>query len=539
MPVPAGDLVDGGLVAPGELDGDGTGSDWWGNAWLLGGWVDRQVVEPFSAQPDQPMEVGDLDAVRPGPDLAVRLAAVSPCDVGDAELVALIAAAERLARWSAAVQVRAIAELSRRPAFGPDRGRDAEAELRSAGAQVAAELRVAQVTGERRVWVARRLVEQFPATYRALRNGEIDLRRAELIAAVADHHELRIAEVVESRVLPRAGGRTIGQHRRAIEREILIADPDGARRRHQAAAADRRVWCEPMPDGMGQVVADLTADGMALVRAMLDAAAAGMKTSRTDRGRSMDQLRADALVDLAALSLASGRLGGHPDGVALATAHGHRPHIQVTVPLSTLIGIDEHPGELVGYGPIPSGVARRIAAEGTWRRLLTDPATGRLIDYGTTRYTPPQDLRDLIIARDRECMFPTCSMPAHRGQIDHTISYPHGPTAQTNLGPPCDPHHDLKTRWGWQVDQPEEGRFIWTSPVGRRYEQEPQQIGPIITPQLIPQDTEPPDKPDPPDHIDPPDQMDPPNDADPPDRMNAPNDGVPPDDADPPDEPPF
>jgi hypothetical protein len=130
-------------------------------------------------------------------------------------------------------------------------------------------------------------------------------------------------------------------------------------------------------------------------------------------------------------------------------------------------------------------------------------------------------------------------MPAHRGQIDHTISYPHGPTAQTNLGPPCDPHHDLKTRWGWQVDQPEEGRFIWTSPVGRRYEQEPQQIGPIITPQLIPQDTEPPDKPDPPDHQDPPDQMDPPNDADPPDRMNAPNDGVPPDDADPPDEPPF
>ena len=34
-------------------------------------------------------------------------------------------------------------------------------------------------------------------------------------------------------------------------------------------------------------------------------------------------------------------------------------------------------GELVGYGPVTAEVARRIAADGTWRRLLTDPRTGR------------------------------------------------------------------------------------------------------------------------------------------------------------------
>jgi hypothetical protein len=79
-----------------------------------------------------------------------------------------------------------------------------------------------------------------------------------------------------------------------------------------------------------------------------------------------------------------------------------------------------------------------------------------------------------------ECVFPTCTMPAHRCQVDHTIPHPEGPTAQTNLGPPCEPHHDLKTRWGWQLDQPEEGRFIWTSPIGKRYANEPAQIGPII-----------------------------------------------------------
>jgi hypothetical protein len=86
---------------------------------------------------------------------------------------------------------------------------------------------------------------------------------------------------------------------------------------------------------------------------MLDAAAAGIKRSRLDEGRSMDQLRADVLVDLASLSLASGRLGGHPDGIALAGAQGRRPHIQVTVPFSTLIGVDDYPGRTGRIWPDP------------------------------------------------------------------------------------------------------------------------------------------------------------------------------------------
>ncbi len=479
MPVLRLDPGDGVFGPAADLGRDGVASDCWGHEWLLGGAEAAAGPEPYSAAPDAPTELPDLARLAPGPDLAGHLGVADPATVTDADLVDMIAAAERQTRWASAVQVAAIAELSRRPAFRPDRDRDPDDELRSAAAQVSAELGLAPVTGHRRVATARLLVEQLPATLAALRDGTIDYRRAELIAEVADRHGMPLAALVEARVLPKAGSRTLGQHRRAIDREVLLADPQGAQRRHEAAAAERRVWFTAQPDGMGQVVADLTADGMALVRAMLDAAAAGMKTASPDDERSMDQRRADALVELARLSVASGRLGRHPDGLALAAAHGRRPHIQVTVPLSTLIGIDDHPGELVGYGPIPAAVARRIAADGTWRRLLTDPASGRLLDYGTTRYTPPPDLRDLIIARDRECVFPTCSQPAHRGQIDHTIAYPNGPTSQTNLGPPCDPHHDLKTRWRWRLHQPDEGRFIWTSPTGKHYEQEPAQIGPI------------------------------------------------------------
>ncbi|MGH8892853.1 MAG: hypothetical protein ACRDWY_06035, partial [Actinomycetes bacterium] len=76
------------------------------------------------------------------------------------------------------------------------------------------------------------------------------------------------------------------------------------------------------------------------------------------------------------------------------------------VALSTLLGLDDEPGELAGHGPITAAVARRIAAEGTWRRLLTDPVTGQLVAMGSERYEPPQEMRDAVIARDKTCRGP-------------------------------------------------------------------------------------------------------------------------------------
>lgn len=183
---------------------------------------------------------------------------------------------------------------------------------------------------------------------------------------------------------------------------------------------------------------------------------------------------------MAHLSLTTGWLSGGEGGLRLATTQGRRAQIHVTVPFSTLIGIDEEPGELTGYGPISASVARRLASDGVWRRLLTDPATGRLLDYGTATYEPPADLRDFVIARDRTCVFPGCQQPAHRTQLDHTVRYPDGPTAAHNLGSSCGPHHDLKTRRGWCMQQADPGRFIWTTPAGKVYERDGHAIGPII-----------------------------------------------------------
>ncbi len=145
-------------------------------------------------------------------------------------------------------------------------------------------------------------------------------------------------------------------------------------------------------------------------------------------------------------------------------------------PLSTLLGLDDAPGELAGHGPIPASVVRRLAADATWRRLLTDPASGALLDYGRTTYSPPAELADFVMARDRTCRFPGCRQPAHRCDLDHSRRYPEGPTCRDNLCVLCRSHHRLKHETEWRVEQRPNGVFVWTSPSGHRYIVEPEPL---------------------------------------------------------------
>ena len=117
----------------------------------------------------------------------------------------------------------------------------------------------------------------------------------------------------------------------------------------------------------------------------------------------------------------------------------------MTVSVETLLGLRDDPGELAGYGPITAQVARRIATEGTWRRLLTDPRTGRFDELSVDSYEPPQDMRDHVLARDPVCIGLGCRLPANRCDLDHRVPHPRGPTAAGNLEPWCRSGHEIKT----------------------------------------------------------------------------------------------
>ena len=101
--------------------------------------------------------------------------------------------------------------------------------------------------------------------------------------------------------------------------------------------------------------------------------------------------------------------------------------VQAVLPANLLTGTGPEPAELLGYGPIPTSMAYQIAADTTWQRLLTDPATDALTDISRTHYTPPAALAEYGLTRDRRCRFPGCHQP--RIDLDHPTPYPAGPTA--------------------------------------------------------------------------------------------------------------
>jgi hypothetical protein len=150
---------------------------------------------------------------------------------------------------------------------------------------------------------------------------------------------------------------------------------------------------------------------------------------------------------------------------------GRKPvTINVTIDLPTLLNMAENPGQLSGYGPIPASLARELAADGNWKRFITDPTSGELLDIGRKSYRPSQHLVDFLIARDRTCRFPGCRYPAHRSDIDHVTPWDDGgKTTPENLGSLCRRHHRLKTHGGWKVTSARDGSCEWISPNGKHY----------------------------------------------------------------------
>ena len=124
---------------------------------------------------------------------------------------------------------------------------------------------------------------------------------------------------------------------------------------------------------------------------------------------------------------------------------------------------------------VPAMTAWALAAGGTWRRLITDPVGGTVIDVGRTRYRPPAGLADLVRARDRACVFPTCQTPAERCDIDHLTAWSQGGTTSLdNLVVLCEAHHRLKHTPGWALTKDQAtGVLSWHTPDKTVYQRHP------------------------------------------------------------------
>lgn len=330
---------------------------------------------------------------------------------------------------------------------------------RELATELATALRVPERTAERLVAESKTLQQQLPATREALASGEISYRHAQAMMEQAWSLPPEAATDLERAALPYAKKLTVakfaGRARQLRER----AHPESIAARKGRCAADRSVELDPAQDGMAYLTAYLPAETAQAIHNRISDVARSLQGR--DEARTLSQLRADVFAD----ALLGGPCGG-----------GIRAHVLVTVPVMTLLGLDEQPATLEGYGPIDADTARRLAAHApSFTRLLTHPETGAVLSVGRDRYAVPADLRLWLRLRDQSCRFPGCNRAARRCDIDHTDDWYHGGhTRHDNLAHLCESHHNVKHHTRWRARQLGDGVIEWTSPAGKTYTTEPE-----------------------------------------------------------------
>jgi hypothetical protein len=335
---------------------------------------------------------------------------------------------------------------------------------------VAATLGMTTGGAQSRADVARRITESLPHCQLMMAAGFMGYRQAQLVAeAVNDAGlgELGIA-AVDARVASRIKGQSWPAFRRTLRRAILAANPDLVLAEHMAAVKNR--WVEKVDffdTVMSQLQITMSAIDAQTVWLALDATAMQLQSAAKNAGlmdEGIDAYRSDALVLWANHAL------GDPKA---PRRHGRRQQVQYLIDLPSLLGLADNPAELLGYGPIPAALVRERSASADWVRLVVDPVTGHLLDYGNVIYRPPAELADYVMARDRRCRFPGCNTRATVCDIDHNLAAPRGDTSSKNCCCLCHRHHQLKTFGGWTVVLNPDGGCLWTSPCGRQFVSDP------------------------------------------------------------------
>ena len=441
-------------------------------------------------------------------------------DLPEETLADLVTACGRLQSWAAGIQAQVVAERATRESSPLAHD--------SLVGQVTTELVVTQSEASQ-VVVRAESGTDHPTVIAALTTGRIDVKKAHtLLRSATQLTTEERAEAIDL-YLPHAPTRTWQWLRTKLL--AFAKSRHGSARTAREAADHRAVHLDRAENDMGWLSAYLPSVDAAAVWGVVDDMARQLRRT-TGEERNLGQLRADCLTGIVTGRLLPGDRFANPgtttgakraadpgtdpdtattkakaktDESDLArpacTCGGRapvqqvvqsvrvvptRPVVRVTVPSSTLLGLDDAPGDLDGFGPVPADIARLIAQDATWQRLVTDPVTGILTDYSTTSYRPGKVLRAATTARDATCAFPGCDTRAQWCDLDHIEAFDNdlpkdsstaggrGQTRAHNLHPLCRRHHLLKTHAGWAVTRdPHSGITIWTAPTGRTHVRPP------------------------------------------------------------------
>ena len=322
--------------------------------------------------------------------------------------------------------------------------------------------------------------DKLPATFAALKRGEIDERRAQELFLVVEHIDAALAHRIDAALVSEATDLSVARLGKQARALLVELDADAAEDRRKQVQNGADVFVQDKGDGIVTIGADLPADEAAEADDLLNRLAVLAKADGDQR--PINQIR----LEIYSLLLRQ------PGLIA-----GVRASLLITAGIETLEGASGAPGEVNGFLITPAQLVRllqRIDALGLHTpeggsltfglvdadgRLLatTDPTDlERRVRRGeglnpppaTDRYEPTDAQHEFVTTRDRRCRFPNCGQRV--GWADHDHVVPHacaGETTCTNLCCLCRSHHRLKTfATGWIIAMQPDGTLTVTTPSG-------------------------------------------------------------------------
>jgi hypothetical protein len=458
----------------------------------------------------------ELRKLPAGAELAVLLDTRSLASLGIGELVDVAAAAKRLSTYyeavglAAADAVRCRFEAQAGGGADPDTGADrhvggdlddvgggglsrraSAVSLRKAKVELAAAIGETKHRVNSRLHLVRQLKRVLPQVWELVAAGRLDVYQAgeviaEELAVVEDKtllpaiEDKLVAELEQSVPADATRGDGVGlvgvnptATRRFVRRLAAAAQPQVTEKRFQRGYAQRRV-CTSAGEthGMGELWMSHSVDRIAGIGHRLGLLARALPA---DDPRSMEQRMADLAADIlegrVVADTPTSLLEDGAEPRLRAGAVRRRVQLNITVPIQTLFGLSEAPGETLTGEVVPAGLARTLAADpdSVWYRMLTD--AGRFVELSTDSYTPTAAQARTVVARDRTCVGVGCTKPADACDLDHSRAHRGGgATREGNLGPACRGDHALKDNaGGCTLRQGRPGVFSWTYPSGHTY----------------------------------------------------------------------
>ena len=262
----------------------------------------------------------NLSAIsRPGADAGAVLAATDPDSLSNEELIEFTQAAERQVAHANAVCLAAVRVLAERAAAAgtelaqelqrrrsdakatpkaerlerieSEARRSALAE-RAATVEVAQTLRISQFSAARRVRLAAQLGGRLAPAGAALRDGQLTVGHAWVLADHADDVEDdRLIAAVQAACLPRAAQQSPGNFGRSLTRALHALDPHGQAERQRTARRRAGVYRVQEHEGMATLGITGTDPEVEWGYTVLDTLARGrlhqLKTAATEPGEPL------------------------------------------------------------------------------------------------------------------------------------------------------------------------------------------------------------------------------------------------------------